>query len=528
MESEYNFRPEPRGRRANVDFADAVGMVTISPQQDHDEQDELNDDVNDEPRSEGDPTEANVERQEAVTVPSGGSSVPRTDSNPGLSERVLEDTQSVPRGTSGISTPSHAKSHSSIVNTNGYKGPPVGSRPLSVNTDQGIEPERLTQSPSRVRTGDDFDVRPSIDSTSRRPTPHVPEYQPSGYEGNQWAQRPPMQHYVVAGHQGGWGDNYDNEYRLHRPRNRIDPPANPFGLKPRLPTFDGKGKWEAFMIQFDNLATRYAWDEDTRLGQIIACMEDGALEFISRLDTDTRNNFSSLIKALCSRYADRTPPEAHRASLSTLRKQPKEDMREFSSRVSEMVRKAYPGTEGTKLHTNLTIEHLLAGMSDQTLAYEVLTKKPGTVDEALNMITWYQCCKATKTQRSGIRKISELPDENEPKQQNGWKGNYVTEERLSRFEESLKATINENMKQLMTRTPQTGFKGQMNVGRSKNGENNERSKNLGPRELSGATQSMHIGGVARKASCFNCGWQGHYRKDCPASKYHQNRPSHLN
>ena len=154
----------------------------------------------------------------------------------------------------------------------------------------------------------------------------------------------PMQHYVVAGHQGGWGDNYDNEYRLHRPRNRIDPPANPFGLKHRLPTFDGKGKWEAFMIQFqfDNLATRYAWDEDTRLGQIIACMEDGALEFISRLDTDTRNNFSSLIRAICSRYADRTPPEAHRASLSTLRKQPKEDMREFSSRVSEMVRKGLP------------------------------------------------------------------------------------------------------------------------------------------------------------------------------------------
>ena len=110
-----------------------------------------------------------------------------------------------------------------------------------------------------------------------------------------------------------------------------------------------------------------------------------------------------------------------------------------------MVKKAYPGTEGTKLHTNLTIEHLLAGISDQTLAYEVLTKKLGTVDEALNMLTLYQCCKATKTQRSGIRKISELPDENEPKQQNGWKGNYVTEERLSRFEESLIATVNENM-----------------------------------------------------------------------------------
>ena len=73
-----------------------------------------------------------------------------------------------------------------------------------------------------------------------------------------------------------------------------------------------------------------------------------------------------------------------------------------------MARKAYPGTEETKLQTNSTNKHLLAGMSDQTLAYEVLTKKPGTVDEALNMIIWYhQCCKATtfKTQKSEIQKI---------------------------------------------------------------------------------------------------------------------------
>ena len=111
------------------------------------------------------------------------------------------------------------------------------------------------------------------------------------------------------------------------------------------------------------------------------------MEFISRLDTDIRNSFSSLIRALCSKYADQTPPEAHRASLSTLRIQPKEDMREFSSTVSETARKAYPGTEETKLQANSTNEHLV-GMSDQTLAHEVLTKKPGTVDEALNMIHW--------------------------------------------------------------------------------------------------------------------------------------------
>ena len=98
-------------------------------------------------------TEAIVEWEDSVTETSGGSSVPRTDSTPGFSEQVLEDIQSVPRGTSGKSacTPNHAKSRSSIVNTNSYKGQSVGSGPLSVNTDQGTKPDRLNQSPSRVR-----------------------------------------------------------------------------------------------------------------------------------------------------------------------------------------------------------------------------------------------------------------------------------------------------------------------------------------------------------------------------------------
>ena len=85
-------------------------MVTISLQQDHEKQ-VLNDDVNDESHPEEGPTEAIVEWEDSVTEASGGSSVPRTDSTPGFSEQVLDDTQSVPRGTSGKSTctPNHVR-----------------------------------------------------------------------------------------------------------------------------------------------------------------------------------------------------------------------------------------------------------------------------------------------------------------------------------------------------------------------------------------------------------------------------------
>ena len=112
-------------------------MVTISLQHDHDEQDELNDDVNDGSHPEEGPTEAIVEWEDSVTEATGGSSVPRTDSTLGFSEQVLEDTQSVPRDTSGKSTPSHAKCRTSNVYTNSYKGRSVNTDRLSPRVLQG-------------------------------------------------------------------------------------------------------------------------------------------------------------------------------------------------------------------------------------------------------------------------------------------------------------------------------------------------------------------------------------------------------
>ena len=41
----------------------------------------------------------------------------------------------------------------------------------------------------------------------------------------------------------------------------------------------------------------------------------------------------------------------------------------------------------------LTIEHILRGLPDQTLAYEVRTKSPKTIDETIRLVTWHECAK---------------------------------------------------------------------------------------------------------------------------------------
>ena len=99
----------------------------------------------------------------------------------------------------------------------------------------------------------------------------------------------------------------------------------------------------------------------------------------------------------------------------------------------------------------MTIHHLLQGLPDQTIAYEVLIKKPRSLTEAVDMITWHECCKETTRKKSGLRQLSSYAkeqltclsdindtNESEVRRINGKK--FVTEERLIQFGRDLKAT----------------------------------------------------------------------------------------
>lgn len=59
--------------------------------------------------------------------------------------------------------------------------------------------------------------------------------------------------------------------------------------KPRLPIFTGKGDWKSFFLQFELLADRYNWSMDRKREEIIFCLKDEALSFVSQLSVEVRN-----------------------------------------------------------------------------------------------------------------------------------------------------------------------------------------------------------------------------------------------
>ena len=175
------------------------------------------------------------------------------------------------------------------------------------------------------------------------------------------------------------------------PRNHGYEPVNiPNDFKSRPPAFNGKPKaWEPFLMQ---LRLSYGWSDRKFREQLMFALRGEALLFASNLPHITAENTESLLQAMEQRFGQCLLAETHRANLYNLKKQTKGNLQQYSARVNRLMSRAYPGMQGTAVFENLAIEHLLRGLPDQKLAYEILTKKPKDLSDTINMITWHEAC----------------------------------------------------------------------------------------------------------------------------------------
>ena len=179
--------------------------------------------------------------------------------------------------------------------------------------------------------------------------------------------------------------------------NALGPVAHP-EPKTILPLFCGKAKWGTFWLQFQWVARRYDWDEEMVMDRLVCSLRDEALTFFYELPDYVQNNLKSATHHLSRRFDEHLPPEAYRSSLQGVRCGRKEKLEEYASRIRRLVSKAYPGCV-LKLLERLTVEYFLWGLSDTDMIYEVLTKKPQTVNEAVDLIRWHTCCRSIQSQQ---------------------------------------------------------------------------------------------------------------------------------
>ncbi|VDI74022.1 Hypothetical predicted protein [Mytilus galloprovincialis] len=142
------------------------------------------------------------------------------------------------------------------------------------------------------------------------------------------------------------------------------------------------------------ISRSYAWDNQKQATQLLLCLQNEALNFASRLPNAVQTDIFSLFVELRKRFGDNILPSTHRAALQDLNKQNKESLQEFAYRVVNLISKAYPEIKGTQLFEELTVEHFLYGLNDENMTYDVISKQPKSIDEALNMVMWHESCRS--------------------------------------------------------------------------------------------------------------------------------------
>ena len=260
-------------------------------------------------------------------------------------------------------------------------------------------------------------------------------------------------------------------------------------LKPRLPSFNGKSTtWESFWIQFQMLANRYHWRTYRQTEELFLCLQDDALEYATNLIPEVRCDIYKFQNAMKQRFGDHTLPETYRLQLKSMHQKSNETVQEFSSRISTIMNKAFPGLIDEQLKAELAIEHLLNGLNDQNVAYEVAIKRPKTVQSAVDMITWHECCKSAMRRNPTARLVNhdDYHDDNENRQVD-----EIAVQRVNAYKNGTNDKLGQVLQSLQ-----------------------EVLKVLGQMD----TNDGSYNGGYRKVVCYGCHEEGHIRKNCPLSR----------
>ena len=283
--------------------------------------------------------------------------------------------------------------------------------------------------------------------------------------------------------------------------------SHPDEPKFRLPYFNGKTDLKSFLSVFEIGVRKFQWDNDKQIEQLMCCLKDDALAFVTKLPVQTKASIAALTEALDRRYGDHLLPEHYRENLNQVRKSSRESLSEYAARVEDLVNKAYPTSNSPELLTTLTIENLLKGYGDQSIAYEVRTKSPKTVDEALKLITWHECCKNGAKRRTEVRQVG-ITDEQEQDHDETYMYNhdvrkigtrYVTEERLVEFKNEIKQDNTQMKTELKDEIHKLAETLKNNCGNqgNKNGGNSNKFSNV---------------------TCYTCNQKGHTSRFCRNGK----------
>ena len=232
-------------------------------------------------------------------------------------------------------------------------------------------------------------------------------------------------------------------------------------------------------IRFEFVATAKEWDAAKQFAVIPALLRGKLIDYYVDFDNTIKGDLKLLRAALEERVGKREDPLAASRSFSQRSQGQGERVSDFASSLKQLFKSAFP-TEA--MTSSVLHQRLLTGLHPEISRQLLLRSKPTTFTAAVKDATEIEYALEFGGEEDGVHAIR--PTQPTPEQSNATALHQKLDSLTKRLE-SLEVTIGKSQ------TPnRPGY------GRDRG---NRRDRRIGP--------------------CYNCGEEGHLRRNCPLNYY---------
>jgi len=292
---------------------------------------------------------------------------------------------------------------------------------------------------------------------------------------------------------------------------------------------DPSSSWKAFFSKFTSFADDQKWSAAQRKRQLCWCLEGKASEFHTNLlEREPSIDFSDLVAKMESRFGMQELPETLQIKFQYTKQQPEETVREWADRAITMATKAFQHLPEEHVEKQAALK-FCQGLQDREAGQYAINQRPMTVEKALDQVKWFQHTNRVMSygryQRKDVRQISQFPDYEE---ENVYPGVYAVGQSSRWHPDSNEGT---GPRVRFTDTKSDLEKHVSSIG----SRMDEVEKNMGGVRQTVEKIDMKLAKMeaviaamsfrrprspspGRKQGCFQCGAEGHIKRDCPDLK----------